>query len=91
MKKSVITPISSKRQKEAPPSISICGDELARLHDIADGLQLLRDIMEEAPGMHLIQAQILIRKTSQCAWNLIHEVLDSRWQECQPDVELIQK
>ena len=41
------------------------------LHDIADGLRLLRDITEAAPEMQLIQAELLIKKTSQCAWNLI--------------------
>jgi hypothetical protein len=39
----------------------------------------------------LIQAELLIKKTSHCAWNLIHEELDSRWQECHPDVDIIQK
>jgi hypothetical protein len=55
------------------------------------GLRLLRDITQEAPELQLIQIEILIKKTSRSAWNLIHEVLDDRWQECHPDVNLIRK
>ncbi len=50
-----------------------------------------RDIAQEAPELQMIQAEILIIKTSRCAWNLIHEELDSRWQECHPDADLIRK
>jgi hypothetical protein len=82
---------SRKSPKEHQPSIPITREELFRLHDIADGLRLLRDITEEAPELQLIQAEILINKTSRCAWNLIHEELDSRWQDCHPDVDLIRK
>jgi hypothetical protein len=87
MKKSV--PVKSQRSGE--PSIHISKEELFQLHDIADGLKLLRDIAQEAPELQLIQAEILIVKTSRCAWNLIHEVLDDRWQEYNPDVDLIRK
>jgi hypothetical protein len=83
--------LSRKSPKEHQHSISISRDELFRLHDIADGLRLLRDITEEAPELQLIQAEILIKKTSRCAWNLIHEELDSRWQESHPDMDLIRK
>lgn len=91
MKKSTSVPVSSKRQERKKRSILISRDELFQLHDIADGLRLLRDIAQEAPELQLIQAEILIIKTSRCAWNLIHEVLDDRWQDCHPDVDLIRK
>lgn len=80
-----------KSLKETQASIPISREELFRLHDVADGLRLLRDITEAAPEMQLIQAELLIIKTSRCAWNLIHEELDSRWQESHPNVELIRK
>jgi hypothetical protein len=91
MKKPKSQSVQRTSLKETQPSIPISRDELFRLHDIADGLRLLRDIAEAAPEMQLIQAELLIKKTSQCAWNLIHEELDSRWQECHPDVDLIHK
>jgi hypothetical protein len=58
---------------------------------LADVFKLLRDMAEEAPEMQLIQVEILTRKTSRCAWNLIYEELDSRWQERNPNVDLIRK
>lgn len=91
MKKTKSEPGSQKSRKEDQPSIPISRDELFRLHDIADGLRLLRDIVQEAPELQLIQAEILINKTSRCAWNLIHEELDSRWQTQHPDVDLIRR
>ena len=69
-------------------SISISRKELFRLNDVANGLRLLRDIAEVAPEMQLIQAEPLIKKTSQCAWNLIHEELDSRWQTRHSNIDL---
>lgn len=81
---------SSAKTKQAA-SIPIPRDELFRLHDIADALKLLRDIAEEAPELQLIQVEILFKKASHCAWDLIHEVFDSRWQERNPDVDLIRK
>jgi hypothetical protein len=84
-------PVSNKRQESGEPSIPISREELLQLHDIADGLRLLRDITQEAPELQLIQIEILIKKTSQSAWSLIHETLDDRWQECHPDVDLIRK
>ena len=78
---------ASGKTKEC--SIPISRDELFQLHDIADGLKLLRDIAHEDPEMQMIQVEILIKKTARCAWNLIHEELDTRWQECHPDVDLI--
>ncbi len=84
-------PVSGKLPKGGKYTIPISREELFQLHDIADGLRLLRDIAQEAPELQLIQAEILIKKTSRCAWNLIHEELDSRWQECHPDVDLIRK
>jgi hypothetical protein len=72
-------------------SIPISREELFRLHDVADGLRLLRDIADQAPEMQLVQAELLIKKTSQCAWNLIHEELDTRWQDTHPDVDLIRR
>jgi hypothetical protein len=84
-------PVAKKGQQSGEPSIPISREELFQLHDIADGLRLLRDITQEAPELQLVQAEMLIKKTSQSAWNLIHEVLDDRWQECHPDVDLIRK
>jgi hypothetical protein len=72
-------------------SIPISREELFRLHDVADGLRLLRDIADQAPEMQLVQAELLIKKTSQCAWNLIHEELDTRWQDTHPDIDLIRR
>jgi hypothetical protein len=89
MKKPKSKPIPRKSLKETQTSIPISREELFRLHDIADGLRLLRDIAEAAPEMQLIQAELLIQKTSRCAWNLIHEELDSRWQTLHPNVDLI--
>jgi hypothetical protein len=84
-------PVNSKRQERDKCTIPISREELFQLHDIADGLRLLRDIVQEAPELQIIQAEMLIKKTSQSAWNLIHEVLDDRWQERHPDVDLIRK
>jgi hypothetical protein len=89
MKKRIL--VSRKSQKSGEPSIPISREELFQLHEVADGLRLLRDITQEAPELQLIQIEILIKKTSQSAWNLIHEVLDNRWLECHPDVDLIRK
>jgi len=72
-------------------SIPISRDELFQLHDIADSLKLLRDIVEEAPEMQLIQMEIMIQKASRWAWNLVHEMLDDRWMEMNPEVDLIGK
>jgi|WetSurMetagenome_2_1015567.scaffolds.fasta_scaffold102063_2 hypothetical protein len=80
-----------KKARVGKCSIPISREELWKLHDIADGLRLLRDIADQAPEMQLVQAELLIKKTSQCAWNLIHEELDSRWQDAHPDVDLIQR
>ena len=91
MKKPVSAPTSRKSSKGDQPSIPISRDELFQLHDIADGLRLLRDITEEAPELQLIQAELLILKTSHCAWDLIHEELDDRWQEFHPDIDLIRR
>ena len=91
MNKSTSIPVSPINQEDKHPSISISRNKIFRLHDIADGLQLLRDIMEEGPQMRLVQAHLLIKKTSKRAWNLIHEEPDNRWQECQPHVELIRR
>jgi hypothetical protein len=91
MRKPKSKPVSRKSIKETQASIPISREELFRLHDIADGLRLLRDITDAAPEMQLIQAELLIIKTSRCAWNLIHEELDSRWQESHPDNDLIRK
>ncbi len=91
MKKAASVPVSSKRREGDKCTIPISREELFQLHDIADGLRLLRDIAQEAPELQLIQAEIVIKKTSICAWSLIHEKLDSRWQECHPDIDLIQK
>jgi hypothetical protein len=83
--------VPRKSLKETQASIPISREELFRLHDIADGLRLLREITEAAPEMQLIQAELLIKKASRCAWNLIHEELDSRWQTQHPDVGLIRR
>ena len=91
MKKAASVPVSKKTQDPGECAIPISRNELFRLHDIADGLRLLRDIAQEAPELQLIQAEILINKTSRCAWNFIHEVLDDRWQERHPEVDLIRK
>jgi hypothetical protein len=91
MKKAASVPISGIIQESEKCTISISRNELFRLHDIADGLRLLRDIAQEAPELQLIQAEILINKTSRCAWNFVHEVLDDRWQKLHPDVDLIRK
>jgi hypothetical protein len=91
MKKAAAVPVLKRIQKGEKCTIPISQAELFQLHDIADGLRLLRDIAQEAPELHLIQAEILIIKTSHCAWNLIHEELDSRWQESHPDVDLIRQ
>ena len=72
---------SSSGKNATPASIPISRNELFRLHDIADSLELLRDIADEAPEMQLVQVEILIQKASRCAWNLIHEGLDDRWME----------
>jgi hypothetical protein len=84
-------PVEKKEQQRGEPSIPISRDELFKLHDIADGLRLLRDITQEAPELQLIQTEVLIKKTSQSAWDLIHEVLDDRWQERHPDIDLIRE
>jgi hypothetical protein len=89
MKKTASVPVSARTRVAEKCTITISREELFRLHDIADGLRLLRDITEQAPEMQLIQTEILIKKTSSCAWNFIHEVLDDRWQECHPDIDLI--
>ncbi len=91
MKKTASVPVLKKNQNAEKCTIPISREELFRLHDIADGLRLLRDIAEDAPEMQLVQAELLIKKTSHCAWTLIHEELDSRWQDHHPDVNLIQK
>jgi hypothetical protein len=91
MKKTAAVPVLKKTQDPGECSIPISRDELFCLHDIADGLRLLRDIAHEAPELQLIQAEILINKTSRCAWNFVHEVLDDRWQKLHPDIDLIRK
>jgi hypothetical protein len=88
MKKSAVTPVSKIARAEKC-TIPISRRELLELHDIAAGLSLLQDIAEKAPGLQLGQAEILILKTSRSAWYLVHDVLDSRWTECHPDVDLI--
>jgi hypothetical protein len=90
MKRAASVPVQKKARVEKC-AIPISREELWKLHDIADGLRLLRDIADQAPEMQLVQAELLIKKTSQCAWNLIHEELDSRWQESHPDVDLIRR
>jgi hypothetical protein len=82
-------PASSEQQKPEAPSIPIYRSELFQLHDLAAGLKLLRDVAQEAPEMQLIQIEILIKKTTRCAWNLVHETLDSRWQDLNPDADLV--
>jgi hypothetical protein len=91
MRKTAAVPVSSKRQGPEKCTIPISREELFRLHDIADGLRLLRDITVEAPEMRLIQAELLIKKISRCAWNFVNEVLDDRWQKIHPDIDLIRK
>jgi hypothetical protein len=91
MNKAAVEPVSKKGRDRGGCTISISREELFKLHDIADGLRLLRDIAQEAPELQLIQAEILINKTSRCAWNLIHEELDGRWQTRHPDVDLIRR
>jgi hypothetical protein len=91
MRKPKSKPAPGTSLKQTQASIPISRKELFLLHDIAAGLQLLRDITKEAPEMQLIQVELLINKTAHCAWSLIHEELDDRWQECHPDVDLIQK
>jgi hypothetical protein len=80
---------SKRARPRNAPTIPISREELFQLHDIADTLKLLRDIAEEAPEIQLIQVEILINKAFRCAWDLIHEELDSRWQELHPDVDLL--
>jgi hypothetical protein len=77
MRRPISKPFLRKSHKEAQDSIPISREELFRLHDIADGLRLLRDITEAAPEMQLIQDELLIKKTSQSAWNLIQRNLIS--------------
>jgi hypothetical protein len=91
MKKPKSKPVPRKSLKKTQASIPISKEELFRLHDIADGLRLLRDIAEAAPEMQLIQVELLIIKTSRCAWTLIHEELDSRWQAQHPNADLIRR
>ena len=82
-------PASEKSRKPQDPCIPISRDELFQLHDIADALRLLRDIASEAPELQIISVEILIKKASRCAWNLIHEELDGRWADTHPNVDLI--
>jgi hypothetical protein len=89
MKKFDATP-ASKIARAEKCTIPISRRELMELHDIAAGLSLLQDIAEKAPSMQFGQAEILILKTSQSAWYLVHDVLDSRWTESHPDVDLIE-
>jgi hypothetical protein len=89
MKKAASVPASKMIHEAEKRTIPISREELFKLHDIAAGLQLLREITKEAPEMQLIQVELLTNKTAHCAWNLIHEELDSRWQDCHPDVDLI--
>ena len=91
MKKTASVPVSKQTHDAEKCTIPISREELFRLHDIADGLRLLRDIAQEAPELQLIQAEILINKTSRCAWNFVHEVLDDRWQKLHPDIDIIRK
>jgi hypothetical protein len=91
MKKLNSKPVPRKNLKKRQASIPISREELFRLHDVADGLRLLRDIADAAPEMQLIQAELLIKKTSQCTWNLIHEEFDSRWQTNHPDLDFIKR
>jgi hypothetical protein len=91
MNKATSVPVPKKNQDAEKCAIPISREELFKLHDIADGLRLLRDIAQEAPELQLIQAEILISKTSRCAWNFVHEVLDDRWQKLYPDIDLIRK
>jgi hypothetical protein len=82
---------SSGRQKPEEAFIPISREELFQLHDVADALQLLNDLEQEAPQLRLVQAGIVIRKASTCAWTLIHEILDDRWQTQNPDTDLVRK
>jgi hypothetical protein len=91
MKKAASVPASKKTGDAEKCTISISREELFKLHNIAAGIQLLREITKEAPEMQLIQVELLTNKTAHCAWTLIHEELDSRWQERHPDVDLIQR
>jgi hypothetical protein len=91
MKKVASVPVAKKTQDPGECAIPISRNELFCLHDIADGLRLLRDIAQEAPELQLIQAEILINKTSRCAWNFVHEVLDDRWQKLHPDIDIIRR
>ena len=59
-----------------PKGYSNFKDELFKLHDIAEGLRLLRDITEAAPEMQLIQAELLIIKIGCWALILIREESD---------------
>jgi hypothetical protein len=90
-KKPTPAPAAKRDKKPEAPFIPISMEELFALHDVADALKLLRDIAQEAPEMQLIQTELLIKKTSRCAWNLIHETLDSRWADRNPDADLIRK
>jgi hypothetical protein len=80
---------SIEGQKPEEASIPLYREELFRLHDIVAGLKLLRDVAQEAPELQLIQVEILIKKAARDAWNLIHETLDSRWQDRNPDADLV--
>jgi hypothetical protein len=88
-KKPTSVPTSDKTKEAKEPSIPISRDELFQLHDIADGLRLLCDIAEEAPEFQLVQVEVLLKKTSRCAWNIVHEELDGRWQDRNPEVDLV--
>jgi hypothetical protein len=90
LKKPTPAPASSEGQTPEEACIPLYRSELFQLHEIVDELKLLRDIAQEAPEFQLIQVEILIKKASRCSWNLIHEELDSRWQDINPDVDLIQ-
>jgi hypothetical protein len=93
LKKLATLPASTRDENQKPDEafIMLYREELFQLHDVAEELKLLRDIAREAPEMQIIAAEILIKKTSRCAWNLIHETLDSRWADTHPDVDLIRK
>jgi hypothetical protein len=89
VKKSTPATASAKMQKAEEPSIPLYRSELFQLHDVADALRLLRDVAEVGPEFQLIQTETLIKQTSRCAWNLVHEELDGRWQDTHPDVDLV--
>ena len=100
MAKTILPPKESKKTKrkllsQGVPAkdacIPITRDELFQLFDIADALKLLRDLVEEAPELQLIQVEIVITKASRCAWNLVYETLESRWQGRHPNIDLIRK